>query len=172
MYKHSILIIGFILTSIVVFGQENTERVSVFGYSIGDRVDTAEFYYKHQMDSAALIGEFLQDDRFNVCTWFDTIVSFFYSSLTKSEFDSLKSHFTDNFQTEPEIFVGERYGIKFNGKEFYWSDTNSGDEISLGYHEINSDSISCGLSVSNSKFSDSLIPKNEEEIEIINFDER
>ena len=148
-------------------GQADIDRIKIADYSIGDRIDRNDFEYEHQMDSAVVVGNCIPNKRLTVFTWNDTIVSLFYTQLTKTEFDSISKLISSKLKLQPEIKLGTtKEEIKILGQEYYWFDSLNGDEITIGYQEIKPDSVSCGLIIENKRFCDKILPKVDDRIEI------
>jgi hypothetical protein len=99
--------------------------------------------------------------------WNDTIVSLFYTQLTKTEFDSISKLISSKLKLQPEIRqVTTKEGVKILEQEIYWFDSLNGDEITFGYREIKPDSVSCGLIIENKRFCDKILPKVDDKIKM------
>ena len=145
----------------------DNDRIKIANYSIGDKIDKNDFDYENHMDSAVLVGDCVSDKRLTVFTWNDTIVSLFYTLLTKTEFDSISKLISSKLKLQPEIRQGTtKEGIKILEQESYWLDSLNGDEITIGYREIKPDSVSCGLIIENKRFCDKILPKVDDKIEM------
>lgn len=86
----------------------DNDRIKIANYSIGDKIDKNDFEYENQLDSAVLVGDYVSDKRLTVFTWNDTIVSLFYTQLTKIEFDSISKLISSKLKLQPEIDMGRQ----------------------------------------------------------------
>ncbi|MFA5330266.1 MAG: hypothetical protein WC384_20905 [Prolixibacteraceae bacterium] len=149
------------------------ERVNIYNYSIGDKIQPENFFYKNYMDSAVLTGTFRNDTNLSVSTWFDTIVGIGYSIDTRDEFDSISFSIGTKLKKEPKIMDSlTSSGLIISGKEFSWHDSLTGDDISLFFYTDSIGNYRKGeLIISNDKIIKEMIP-NEKTIEISKIDKK
>jgi hypothetical protein len=124
---------------VIVFSSCNSRIVdqdlNVFGYKLGDSI-SSDFriiesfgeYYNHY--------EMINESRFMASTIRNRIDGIYLSKLTYSEFQDIKNVIEEKLGFEPIHNKGETHtGLKIIGEEYYWNDSITEMEYSIGVSE-------------------------------------
>jgi hypothetical protein len=150
--KIQILLVLLVLISC---DNEVSDRIHIKGYGLADSL-TIDFkqidkYIDRPFGRAILID----DPRLEVSTIDKFIYSIHYSPLTDTEYKFIREQIIRLLNHEPIHNKGiTQSGIKIIGDELFWSDSISGDEISIGIDYRKDSAYS--VSIYNSKVADSL----------------
>ncbi len=129
-------------------------QLKVFGYTLGDTINN-DFVELEKYGNGVGLVAFKQDERFTARTIKNHLFDIWATNLTEKEFKKLKNVLIQNLGQRPEHFIGKtHYGMNINGEEFYWNDTTTHHEYSLGITYEN-DSI-YSMTIENAFIRDSL----------------
>ena len=169
MIRQTILILIIFNCGAIIFAQHKNDRVNILGYSIGETINSNDFYYEHRMDSAILVGDYIKDDRLHIFTWFDIIVTILYSSNGQIELDSIIKMINTTIDKKPIISDSE---LIDNGYEYSWDDSIYKDEIKI-YSNDKIDSTKFSITIYNHDFTDKLVTKIDDsfDLKIIQYDD-
>jgi hypothetical protein len=131
--KREIYILLAVCITILSCNQKPIDnQLKVFGYSLGDSINNDFVKLEKYGETVGLIA-FKQDERFTARTIENHLFAISATNLTDTEFKEFKNVLIQNLGQKPEHFIRKtHYGMNIKGEEFYWNDTTTHYEYSLG----------------------------------------
>ncbi|WP_120274336.1 hypothetical protein [Mangrovibacterium diazotrophicum] len=128
--------------------------MKVYGHNLGETVNTDFLELEKYGENFGLVA-FKKDERFTARTMKNHLFEIWATNLTDKEFKEFKNILTEKLAQEPERFIGKtHYGMDIKGEEFYWKDSITYYEYSLGITHRNDTTYS--MTIENALIRDSI----------------
>jgi hypothetical protein len=115
-------------------------HLKILGHSLGDTINSDFIEMEKFGENFGLVA-FKADNRFQGRTIKNHLYEIYGTHLTDNEFKEVKKTLNKKLGIEPKHFIGKtHYGLEIKGEEFYWLDSVTNNEYSIGVN-LRKDSI-------------------------------